>query len=148
MWISYSDSEVRRFHPICEKALNMAIKSLKLDNKYEVIHHQYTGSLEMDFVIKNKSTGNYACVVEVKRTPADVNSARYQYQAMSYVQMNSGITERPFYIITNLEYAYLLRYDSSKRKVFQQILKPGLCKIALFKDTTEEEFVSLLTGFH
>ena len=147
MWISYSDSEVRRFHPICEKALNMAIKSLKLDNKYEVIHHQYTGSLEMDFVIKNKSTGNYACVVEVKRTPADVNSARYQYQAMSYVQMNSGITEKPFYIITNLEYAYLLRYDSSKEKVFQQILKPGLCKIALFKDTTEEEFVSLLTDF-
>ena len=147
MWISYSDSEVRRFHPICEKALNMAIKSLKLDNKYEVIHHQYTGSLEMDFVIKNKLTGNYACVVEVKRTPADVNSARYQYQAMSYVQMNSGITEKPFYIITNLEYAYLLRYDSSKEKVFQQILKPGLCKIALFKDTTEEEFVSLLTDF-
>lgn len=148
MWISYSDSEVRRFHPICEKALNRAIKSLKMDNKYEVIHHQYTGSLEMDFVIKNKSTGKYACVVEVKRTPADVNSARYQYQAMSYVQMNSGITEKPFYIITNLEYAYLLRYDPSKEKVFQQILKPGLCKVALFKDATEEEFIDLLTDFY
>ena len=148
MWISYSDSEVRKFHPICEKALNMAIKGLKMDNKYEVIHHQYTGSLEMDFVIKNKSTEKYVCVVEVKRTPADVNSARYQYQAMSYVQMNSGITEKPFYIITNLEYAYLLRYDASKDKVFQQILKPGLCKIALFKDTTEEEFVNLLTNFY
>lgn len=148
MWISYSDSEVRRFHPICEKALNRAIKYLKMDSQYEVIHHQYTGSLEMDFVIKNKSTGKYACVVEVKRTPADVNSARYQYQAMSYVQMNSGITEKPFYIITNLEYAYLLRYDPSKEKVFQQILKPGLCKIALFKDTTEEEFIDLLTDFY
>lgn len=148
MWISYSDSEVRRFHPICEKALNRAIKNLKMDSQYEVIHHQYTGSLEMDFVIKNKSTGKYACVVEVKRTPADVNSARYQYQAMSYVQMNSGITEKPFYIITNLEYAYLLRYDPSKEKVFQQILKPGLCKIALFKDTTEEEFIDLLTDFY
>ena len=148
MWISYSDSEVRRFHPICEKALNMAIRNLKLDNQYEVVHHQYTGSLEMDFVIKNKSTGNYVCVVEVKRTPADVHSARYQYQAMSYVQMNSGITEKPFYIITNLEYAYLLRYDSSKEKVFQQILKPGLCKIALFKNTTEKKFIDLLTDFY
>ena len=25
MWISYSDSEVNRFHPICERALSYAL---------------------------------------------------------------------------------------------------------------------------
>ena len=29
MWISYSDSEVNRFHPVCEKALNLALLLLE-----------------------------------------------------------------------------------------------------------------------
>lgn len=49
MWISYSDSEVNKFHPICEKALNRAIKLLGKENQYQVLHHQYTGTLEMDY---------------------------------------------------------------------------------------------------
>ena len=48
MWISYSDSEVNRFHPVCEKALNRALLLLEKDSEYRVLHHQYTGSLEMD----------------------------------------------------------------------------------------------------
>ena len=62
--------------------------------QYKVIHHQYTSSLEMDFVIQNKSTGKYLCVIEVKRTPADVHS-EISNSAMSYVQMNTGISENP-----------------------------------------------------
>ena len=32
MWISYSDSEVKVFHPLCETALKNALKeSLRLD---------------------------------------------------------------------------------------------------------------------
>lgn len=96
MWISYSDSEVKVFHPLCEVALKTALKELKLDKEYEVIHHQYTGSLEMDFVIQHVTTGKYICVIEVKRTPSDVHSTRYQFQAMSYVQQNAGQTEKPF----------------------------------------------------
>lgn len=57
----------------------------------------------MDFVIENTTTHKYLCVIEVKRTPAAVNSTRYQFQAMSYVQSNAGITEKPYYILTNLE---------------------------------------------
>lgn len=86
MKINYSDSEVGVFHPICEKALNLALEELHLSSEYQVLHHQSTGSLEMDFVIRNRSTGKYLCVIEVKKTKNAVNSERYQYQAMSYVQ--------------------------------------------------------------
>ena len=148
MWISYSDSEVNKFHPICEKALKMALDGVGLQKKYEVIHHAHTGSLEMDFAIFNKKTGKVLCVIEVKRTPTDVHSARYQYQAMSYVQMNDGQTEEPFYILTNLEYAFTFRYDSRRPRVFQQMLSPGLSSIGLFKDyPSEEEFVKKLSLF-
>lgn len=147
MWISYSDSEVNKFHPVCEQALNLALQKLGLNTSYRVLHHQYTGSLEMDFVIQNVSTGKYLCVIEVKRTPTDVHSARYQFQAMSYVQMNASETERPFYILTNLEYAFLFRYDGTLPRVFQQMLQPGLTSIGNFQLDNEEIFIEKLSEF-
>jgi type I restriction-modification system DNA methylase subunit len=147
MWISYSDSEVNKYHPICEKAINYALRLAGKDSQYRVIHHQYTGSLEMDFVIQNMSTGKYLCVIEVKRTPADVHSARYQFQAMSYVQMNSGISEKSFYILTNLEYAFAFRYDASRPRVFQQMLKPGLASIGSFERDDEKVFFNKLVEY-
>lgn len=44
--ISYVDSEVKIFHPLCEDALNQALKNLSLNSEYEVLHHQYTGTLK------------------------------------------------------------------------------------------------------
>ncbi len=144
MWISYSDSEVNRFHPVCEKALKYALVRMGKEAVYQVIHHQYTGALEMDYCVQNRNTGKYLCVVEVKRTPADVHSSRYQFQAMSYVQMNSGNNEKPFYILTNLEYAFAFRYDARRPRAFQQMLKPGLSLIGSFEDSDEEEFTRKL----
>ena len=86
--ISYVDSEVKIFHPLCEDALNQALKNLSLNSEYEVLHHQYTGTLEMDYVVRNRRTKKYLCVIEVKRTPADVQSTRYQVQAQSYVPVS------------------------------------------------------------
>lgn len=145
--ISYSDSEVRVFHPICERALNNALFEMGMLNKYEVIHHQHTGTLEMDFVVRNRLTGKYLCVIEVKRTPADVHSARYQYQAMSYVQSNEGQNEKPFYIITNIEYACSFRYDPKRPRVFQQMLKPGFQKITSFDDFSEDVIEKSLSRY-
>lgn len=54
MWLNYSDSEVNKFHPVCEKALKLALKRLKKEKKYVVAHHDYVGSLEMDFCHKRK----------------------------------------------------------------------------------------------
>lgn len=147
MWISYSDSEVNKFHPVCEKALNRALKLLGKDRQYRVIHHQSTGTLEMDYCIQNIATGKYLCVIEVKRTPADVRSARYQFQAMSYVQMNAGETEKPFYILTNLEYAFAFRYDAARPKPFQQILSPGMAVIGSFKKDLEIGLIDKLTDY-
>lgn len=147
MWISYSDSEVNRFHPVCERALNYALKIIGKANQYRVLHHQYTGALEMDYVIQNKDTGKYLCVIEVKRTPLDVHSTRYQFQAMSYVQMNAEQSEKPFYILTNLEYAFSFRYDASRPRVFQQMLEPGLSHIGSFETDEENTFVEKLARY-
>lgn len=136
--INYNDSEVGIYHPICENALNKALKHLGQDKNYRVVHHRYTGSLEMDFVIENIATRKYLCVIEVKRTPAAVNSTRYQYQAMSYVQSNVGITEKPYYILTNLERAILFRYDSARLRTYQQMLQPGLSIIGDFRSFSDE----------
>lgn len=147
MWISYSDSEVNRFHPICERALNYALRLIGKENQYRVLHHQYTGALEMDYVVQNIATGKYLCVVEVKRTPADVHSARYQFQAMSYVQMNADQSEKPFYILTNLECAFSFRYDAGRPRVFQQMLEPGLSHIGSFETDEEDFFVDKLARY-
>ena len=146
MWISYTDSEVNCFHPVCEAALNRALELLDRQTQYRVLHHQYTGTLEMDFVIQNIETGKYLCVIEVKRTPADVQSARYQFQAMSYVQMNSAETEKPFYILTNLEYAICFRYDGDRPRVFQQMLMPGTISIGSFEQE-RDDFINRLSLF-
>lgn len=147
MGISYSDSEVKTYHPLCENALNEALKRLKVDKEYSVVHHKCTGSLEMDFVIQHRTTGKYICVIEVKRTPSDVHSIRYQFQAMSYVQQNAGQTEKPFYILTNLECAYAFRYNANKPKTFQQVLKPGFENIGSFETDSESIFFEKLTVY-
>lgn len=46
--ISYTDSEVRTFHPLCEKALTQAIAALGLSSIYEAKHHVYTGNIVRD----------------------------------------------------------------------------------------------------
>ena len=65
--ISYSDSENKRFHPLCEAALKQALEALGLSEKYEVKHEKYTDRLRMDFAILNSLTGKNLCVVEVKK---------------------------------------------------------------------------------
>ena len=143
--ISYSDSETGKYHPLCEDALNQAIAALGLGRTYEVKHEQYTESLRMDFVIVNINTGRYLCVVEVKRTPADVQSTRYQFQAQSYVQLNQANNERPFYVITNLEKLISFRYDASKPGVHQQILQPGLESVCDFSVDNERAITNKLS---
>ena len=135
--ITYSDSEVKVFHPLCKQALENALSSLGKNSDYEVLHHHRTKTLEMDFVIRNKKTLKYFCVIEVKRTPSNVQSVRCQLQAQSYVQMNSGQNEASFYILTNLETLISFRYDASKPNVYQQILKPGTEHICDFTTDTE-----------
>ena len=113
-----------------------------LDDKYIVQHHRYAGSIEMDLVVANKATNRILCVVEVKRTIAAVNSTRYQYQAMSYVQALSDMElEKPYYMLTNLEASCLFKYDARRKNVYEQILQPGIKLNKYFRDTTKEKFM-------
>lgn len=147
MWIDYCDSEVNCFHPVCERALNRALQLLHKEEQYCVLHHQSTGTLEMDYAVQNIQTKKYLCVIEVKRTPADVQSTRYQFQAMSYVQMNADESERPFYILTNLEQALSFRYDGTRPRAFQQILEPGVVQIGSFQNDVQAVFEEKLAQY-
>lgn len=80
----------------------------------------------------------------MKRTPADVQSTRYQVQAQSYVQMNSPENEKPFYILTNLEKLISFRYDTTKPRVYQQMLLPGLENVCDFSMDDEHKIVNKL----
>ena len=148
MWINYSDSEVRKFHPICSEALNKALRILDIENFYSVEHHEMFGTIEADFVIKNRISGRYLCVIEVKRTLSDVQSTRYQYQAMSYVQSAGTKMEKPFYMITNLEYSYCFRFDPNKSSNLQQMMEPGLIKCAKFEELDKEKFIDRLSNIY
>lgn len=146
MWIKNTDKEVECFHPVCKEALERALRQLNLDNEYEVQHHRYVGTIEMDLVVANKGTNKILCVVEVKRTIAAVNSTRYQYQAMSYVQsLRDNELESRYYLLTNLESSCLFKFDMNRPNVYEQIIEPGFSLNHKFADVSRELFMSDLT---
>ena len=141
VWLKETDKEVECFHPVCEDALNKALKMTMLDGRYKVEHHRYAGSLEMDLVISNKTTGKVFCVIEVKRTIPAVYSSRYQYQAMSYVQsLRDSEKETNYYILTNLECSCMFKYSAHRSNVYDQMLQPGVVFNHRFSDVAEDVF--------
>lgn len=141
MWITENDKEVECFHPVCAEALQLAMDEIGLSDTYEVQHHRYIGTLEMDLVIANKSTNRIFCVIEVKRTIPAVYSSRYQYQAMSYVQsLRDTQKETNYYILTNLECSCLFKYSASRPNVYDQLLEPGIIFNHKFEDLPEAQF--------
>jgi len=141
LWLSETDKEVECFHPVCAQALNEAMVMLGLDENYQVEHHRYVGSLEMDLVISNKTTQKILCVIEVKRTIPAVYSSRYQYQAMSYVQsLRDSEKESNYYILTNLECSCMFRYSPQRQNVYDQLLQPGVVHNHRFEKVPEDVF--------
>lgn len=122
---SYEDSEVAVFHPVCEYALNEALKNLSKETKYEVLHHVNTGSIIPDFAVRNISTHKYILFVEVKRNKFSVSSTRYRLQAQSYVTESFSDVEKPYFALTNLEVMDLFKYDANRYTVQQQIIEPS-----------------------
>lgn len=141
-WIKNTDKEVECFHPVCAKALQTALENLKLDKQYQVQHHRHVGNIEMDLVVSNKTNNKILCVVEVKRTIAAVNSTRFQYQAMSYVQsLSDSELESNYYMLTNLESSCLFKFDQRRPNVYEQIIEPGIQINHRFADVTKEVFM-------
>ena len=140
-WLSETDMEVASFHPVCARALQEALVMLGLDSNYQIEHHRYVGSLEMDLVISNKVTRKILCVIEVKRTIPAVYSSRYQYQAMNYVQsLRDAEKETNYYILTNLECSCLFLYTTQRQNVYDQLIQPGYVFTHRFEDVDETTF--------
>lgn len=140
-WISETAMEVAVFHPVCARALKEALAMLGIDSQYQVEHHRYVGSLEMDLVVSNKITKRILCVIEVKRTISAVYSSRYQYQAMNYVQsLRDGEKETNYYILTNLECSCLFLYSAQRQHVYDQLIQPGYIFTHRFQDVEEATF--------
>lgn len=140
-WLSETDMEVASFHPVCARALKEALVMLGLDVKYQIEHHRYVGSLEMDLVISNKVTRKILCVIEVKRTIPAVYSSRYQYQAMNYVQsLRDAEKESNYYILTNLECSCLFLYTAQRQNIYDQLIQPGYIFTHRFEDVDEATF--------
>ena len=141
LWLDYSDGEVSSFHPICKRCLDNALSMLGLEEKYTVAHHTRVGTIQPDFEIVNAANGKTLCVVEVKRTPAAVSSMRFQIQAQSYVvNKSASLTEKPFYILTNLEDTAVFRHDPSRPMVYEQLLEPGMLHCCRLNECGQEEF--------
>lgn len=149
MMPTYNDSEVKCFHPIVEESLNKALEALGVSDKYIVKHHDYVSNVEVDFVIKNRKTHKSLCVIEVKRTPAAVKSQRYQVQAKSYVDlMPTTQIEKPYFILTNIEFSYLFKNDKSITQVYKQIVTPGLISNVMFKDMRSDAELIMHSSEH
>lgn len=122
----YTDDEVGTYHPICEEALNLALSNLDLQNEYRVVHHYQIGNIIPDYIIQNKSNNKILLVIEVKRTPTQVNSTRYKDQARSYIlEAGQNSIEAPYYVLTNLEFTIFFKHHAQRTSVNKQILAPS-----------------------
>ncbi|MFA9558299.1 BpuSI family type II restriction endonuclease [Evansella sp. AB-rgal1] len=144
---NYGDDEVRVFHPLCEKALKQALIHLGLDNTYEVLHHEVVGTLQADYVLKNKTTKKYLLFIEVKRTPGAVSSTRYRNQGQAYVREANIMVEQPYYCLTNLEIIDLFKHDSSRPVVSQQLIDPSPIRVGNFQDPVTDFYDHLVKAF-
>lgn len=146
---SYDSDEVKVFHPLCQLALNNALKELKLTEDLEVLHHEAVGSIIPDFVLVRKNTKKYLMFIEVKRTPNAVSSTRYRLQAQSYVQeaMAQNKMEKTYYLLTNLEVSDLFKYDQKRPSVLQQQIEPSTLSNGTFQDNPEDFLKSLTENF-
>ena len=114
----YGADEVDEFHPIVQKCLQKALTASGLDKKYVIKHHdgEFTSGIP-DFVLLDVRTGDFVCVIEVKKTPSDV--FYYGYQPKEYVDQLYPLRWKPnyypYFCITNIEITqfFCWRKDSS-----------------------------------
>ena len=108
MKLWYGSDEVKEFHPVVEMCLNEALRISKLNEKYEIKHHygSFTSGIP-DFVLLDKVTKDFVCIIEVKKTPSDVFYTGYGYQAKGYVDELYPLRWKtnyfPHFCVTNIE---------------------------------------------
>lgn len=120
---SYSDDEVKDFHPAFEYAANNALKLVTGGCDIKVVHHRLINGITVDFAFERKSTGKIILLAEIKRTASDTQSTRTRNQARTYFLEAKPHTEAPYYLTSNLEIIDLFKNDNARPQVSSQIIK-------------------------
>lgn len=112
--------EVKDFHPVVEDCLDKALKNAGLEDRYEIKHHLgiFTSGIP-DFCVLDKVTGDFVCIIEVKKKPSDVFFRGSNLQAKGYVEelypLRWKANYYPYFCVTNIEFTqfYSLRKNAS-----------------------------------
>ena len=118
-WLQRTDDEVAVFHPAFEAVANQVLADLNVAGSHEWQHHPGSlgGSTRADFVLVDTIRNHWALIVELKRTPTAVFSARFQSQAKGYADVNQARFEpgRPIYFaLSNLEVTELFAVNGTR----------------------------------
>lgn len=140
-WLSYSDDEVRSYHPAFERAANEALAKAGLQAAYKWIHHPPRRHADIfpDFVLTKKASGDWVLIVEIKRRRESVYSTRNQYQVKNYAESNANRYPRSrpkFFCITNLETTLLFALNGTRPPIECKV-KGGLYESGSFKRDPE-----------
>ena len=149
----YGSDEVNDFHPVVEECLNRALKIVKLNDKYVIKHHygNFTAGIP-DFVLLDKKTGDFVCIIEVKKTPSDVFYFGTGYQTKGYVDelypLRWKPTYNPFFCVTNIEITqfYCWRENSSLIGCLQTG-SPHDCGLLEYEDICFNKFTLLFSEY-
>jgi len=148
-WLSYSDDEVGRFHPVFEAAANQALTNMGLAATLCLDHHLRTpgNTLIPDFVLRRRETGRWVLAVEIKRTANSIYSTRNQIQAQGYTTTNSDLysTGIPqYFAIGNLEQTILFAQREG-RPPRECRVENGMYSVGLIASMPEADFRNRLT---
>ncbi|MFC1499112.1 BpuSI family type II restriction endonuclease [Verrucomicrobiota bacterium] len=148
-WLTYSNDEVRCFHPVFQEAADRALTNMDMTDEYVWTHHQRTpgNRLIPDFVLSRRDSGRWFLSMEIKRNISSVYSTRNQIQSQGYATTNLDQYERgrpQYYAISNLEHSLLFALRPG--------LSPNECRVSngafvtgLLNNLTEDEFRDALT---
>lgn len=119
MWLSYSDDEVRVFHPAFQAIADDLLVTMGIATQYRWEHHPASVGVPLtpDFVLVDIASNNWRLVVEIKRTRAAVNSERNQVQAKAYAEFNQlryGEGWARYFCITNMETTLLFALNGGR----------------------------------
>lgn len=118
-WLSHGEDEVAAFHPAFQAAADSVLSSLGLATQYRWVHHppSFAGATIPDFVLTDRATGQWLLIVELKRNPAAVFSARFQSQAKGYADANQSrfrAGHPVYFAISNLEVSVLCALNGAR----------------------------------
>lgn len=139
-WINYSDGEVAVFHVVFHEIADDALRGLGLAESYSWDHHPGDSAAGIpDFVLRDRETGRWILVVEIKRTRQAVWSTLFQLQAKGYAESNQSKYRNgyaAYYAITNLELTILGALNGSLPPK-DCVLKDGVRDTGTFGGTDE-----------